>query len=178
MNDIEDVKPRKEAKRLGFKIVYIEPAKIEKYNACYRVKYKGQKIYPPAADKLGIPMNEIWISEKLKDFEKYILYHELREIKYRAEGFDVKTAHKRAVKDEKIFEGDPMWERRRREINIAPKKILTRVKGIGDKTFTNIMKNRPYYSLEGLREVPLIGKTIYKRLKKDFWSMYQNSNSK
>lgn len=176
MKSSESVEPRKEAERLGFDIVYIEPKEIEKYNACYRVEYKGQKIYPPAADKLGIPMNEIWISEKLKDFEKYILYHELREIKYRAKGFDVKTAHKRAVKDEEIFAGDPMWEKMRTEINIASKKILTRVKEIGEKTFTRIMKNRPYHKMEELREVPRVGRNIYKRLNEKFWTMYQNSD--
>ena len=51
------------------------------------------EIRPPAAEKLGIPLNEIWISEKWKKYERYILYHELQEIKYRAMGYGKEEAH-------------------------------------------------------------------------------------
>lgn len=178
MNATKNIKPRKEAERLGFDVIYIEPKEIEKYNACYRVEYRGQYIYPPAADELGIPMNEIWISERLKEFEKYILYHELQEIKHRARGLDVRTAHEKALEDEKIFKGDPKWEELKREINLAPEEVLTEIKGVGKKIFEIIMKNRPYHEMEELRDVPLIGPDIYERLKEETWSMYQGSTHK
>jgi len=175
---VMNVKPREEAEKLGFDVIYIETKEIEKYNACYRVEYRGQKIYPPAADELGIPMNEIWISERLKEFEKYILYHELQEIKHRARGLDVKAANEKALEDEKIFKGDSKWEELKREINLAPEEVLTGIKGVDKKIFEKIMKSRPYHTMEELREVPLVGSTIYRRLKERFWSMYQDSNSK
>lgn len=92
--------PRAEAERLGYKIVYVSHEVIKDYNACYRVIYDGKLIYPPAADKLGIPLNEIWISERFREYERYILFHELQEIKHRAEGLSVEEAHKKALKDE------------------------------------------------------------------------------
>ncbi|MBS3814079.1 MAG: hypothetical protein V5A79_01195 [Candidatus Bipolaricaulota bacterium] len=168
------VRPREEMERLGFDVIYIKPKDIEKYNACYRVEYRGQEIYPPVADELGIPMNEIWISERLKEFEKYILHHELQEIKHRARGLDVKTAHEKALEDEKVFKGNPKWEKLKREINLAPEEVLTGIKGVGKKIFETIMKNRPYHEMEELRDVPLVGLNIYERLKGETWSMYQN----
>ncbi len=175
MNATKDIQPSKEAERLGFDVIYIEPQEIEKYNACYRVEYRGQKIYPPAADELGITMDEIWISERLREFEKYILYHELQEIKHRARGLDVKTAHEKALEDEKIFKGNPKWEELKREINLAPEEVLTGIKGVGGEIFEKIMKNRPYHAMEELREVPLVGPNIYERLKEETWSMYQDT---
>jgi len=97
-------------------------------------------------------MNEIWISEKLEDFERYILYHEIREIKYRAMGDDGSLAHRKAVEDEKVFQGDQKWERLRREINIASPGILKEFAGISEGTFRAIMRNRPYYSMEELKK--------------------------
>ena len=79
--------PIDNAKKLGYRVVYVPHEIIKDYNACYRVEYDGKIIYPPAADKLGIPLNEIWISEIWRPYEKYVLFHELQEIKHRAEGF-------------------------------------------------------------------------------------------
>lgn len=170
--ELEKQKPREEAKRLGWEVVYISHEEIEDYNACYRVEYQGDKIYPPAADDLGIPLNEIWISEKLKEFEKYVLYHEIREIKYRARGCDVSTAHEKADEDEKVFEGDPSWERLRREINMASPEILRELADIESDTFEQIMGNRPYYRMEELQEIPEIDGDSYHKLKENFWSFY------
>ncbi len=69
---------KEEIRKLGWRIRYVPHEVIEDFNACYRVRYKGKVIYPPAADKLGIPLNEIWLSELLKEYEEYVLFHEFR----------------------------------------------------------------------------------------------------
>ena len=57
---------REKLEKLGWRIRYVPHSVIEDYNACYRIVYKGKTIYPPAADRIGIPLNEIWLSEKLR----------------------------------------------------------------------------------------------------------------
>lgn len=162
--------PIDNAKKLGYRVVYVPHEIIKDYNACYRVEYDGKIIYPPAADKLGIPLNEIWISEIWRPYEKYVLFHELQEIKHRAEGLDVEQAHNEASKDEiRVFKGDPIWERLKREINIAPKEILKNVDGIGDILAKRIMENRPYDSMEELLRVRGIGRKRLKNLKNMMW---------
>ncbi|WP_179193063.1 hypothetical protein [Thermococcus litoralis] len=93
---------KEEIAKLGYRVKYVPHELIKEYNACYRVVYQGKLIYPPAADKLGIPLNEIWISELLRPYERYILFHELREIKHRAEGCSVEEAHKKALELQKV----------------------------------------------------------------------------
>jgi len=165
--------PRKVAHSHDWQVVYIDPEKIEDYNACYRVELEGKEISPDAADDLGIPMNDIWISEKLRDFEKYILFHEIREIKYRAQGHDGNTAHSKALEDEKIFQGEPEWEKLRKEINIASKNTLAELAGINDDTFDQIKSNRPYYRLKELEDLSSLDREIYLKLKEKSWSLYQ-----
>lgn len=172
MNKLEKEDPRKEAERQSWDLVYIPYEKIEDYNACYRVEYQGEAIYPPAADDLGIPLNEIWISEKLEEFERYILYHEIREIKYRAEVYDGSTVNEKAVEAEKIFEGDSKWEKLRREINMVSPEIFQKVAGIDSNILKEIMENRPYYQMKELRNVNGIDEKKYKKLKENFWSFY------
>ena len=95
---------------LGWRVRYVPHRVIKDYNACYRVVYRGRVIAPPAADRLGIPLNEIWLSEELRGFEKYVLFHELREIVYRYQGHDVDEAHLLARVDEAlVFCGDQRW---------------------------------------------------------------------
>jgi competence protein ComEA len=116
-----DVKEK--VQKLGYKVVYVPDEVIENYNACYRVRYQGKLIFPPVADRLGIPPNEIWFSRKWKEFEEYIVYHELREIEHRAEGLSVEEAHELAVRDaEEKYREDSNHERLSREINVASKK--------------------------------------------------------
>jgi competence protein ComEA len=162
---------REEIEKLGFRIIYVPHEVIEDYNACYRVEYKGKLIFPSAANKLGIPLNEIWISEKWREFEEYILYHELREIKHRAEGFTVEQAHKLATRDaNEKFEGDQKHERLLREINVASKETLVEIAGIEEDLFQKLVKNRPYHSVDELLEkIPSMKKKIFKRIKKHFW---------
>ena len=101
---------REEIEKLGWRVKYVPHEVIEDYNACYRVVYHGKMIYPPAASKLGIPLNEIWLSERLREYEDYVLFHELREIQYRYQGYGVREAHLKARIDEALrFCDDPKW---------------------------------------------------------------------
>lgn len=158
--------PRKEAKELGFDVVYVPHHKIEDYNACYRVSYEGQTIYPPPADKLGIPLNEIWISQAYRKYGEIILYHELQEIKFRAKGNEGDAAHKKAVKaTEKAWEGHPLNERLKTEINIASLEFLQSLPGIDESLSVRIMKNRPYHSLDELKEAPRMNEELFNDIK-------------
>lgn len=165
----EDVK--EEIRKLGYKVVYVPHKTIEDHIVCYRVKYKGKIVYPPAAEKLNIPLNEIWISEKYKEFEEYILYHELKEIKYRTEGLSVEQAHKLATKDtEEKYRGDPKFEKLSREINIATKETMIKLLGIDEKLYQKIQENRPYHTIDELLEkTPTINKQLFQKIKQLFW---------
>ncbi|MGY4706588.1 ComEA family DNA-binding protein [Candidatus Bipolaricaulota sp. J31] len=170
------VDPWRELKRRGYKVVYVPHEAIEDHISCYRVEYEGRVIHPPAADKLGIPLNEIWISETFKPYAKYILYHELREIDWRARGYGAPEAHRLAERDEEEFwRGDPGWERLKQEINIAPLKALTEVRGIGKTLAHRICEHRPYGGMDDLRRVPYIGKARLERLRERFWCICEES---
>jgi len=171
MQNINEKNIRAKIEKLGYRIVYVPHKIIEDYNACYRVEYKGKLIFPPAADKLGIPVNEIWISEKWREFEEYILYHELMEIKHRAESHTVKKAHELANKNaDERYKDDPKYERLRREINIASKETLMELTGISEDLAQKIIKNRPYHSINELpKKIPLMNATLFKRIRKHFW---------
>jgi len=167
----EEKEVKEEIQRLGYKVVYVPHEVIEDHIACYKVKYKGKLVFPPAADKLGIPLNQIWISQKYKEFEEYILYHELREIKHRAEGLSVEQAHKLATKEtEEKYRGDPKFERLQREINVATKETMIKLLGIDEKLFQKIQENRPYHTIEEILEkIPTIDKQLFKKIKELFW---------
>jgi competence protein ComEA len=114
-----------EIKNLGYKVVYVPHEAIKDYNACYNVEYKGKAIRPPAGEKLRIPLNEIWISEKFREYEEYILYHELREIEYRAVGYDGKTAHTMAEEDEVLlWKNDQKWKKMNAEMGVGREHLL------------------------------------------------------
>ena len=167
---------KKEIEEMGCKVVYVSHDIIKDYNACYRVEYKGRVIFPPAADRLGIPLNEIWISEKWKEFEDYILFHELREIKYRADGYTVEQAHELAIKDaDERYKGDPKYERLKREINVASKETLMELQGIDEDLAQKIIENRPYSSInELLEKIPSIKREVFERIKEHFWCITES----
>ncbi len=97
-------------KRMCWRVKYVPRSIIGEYNACYRAVYRGSLIYPPAADRLGIPVNEVWVAEDLKPYEAYVLFHELREIEYRASRLGTEEAHLKARIDEALaFCGDQAW---------------------------------------------------------------------
>ena len=104
----------------GWSLVYVPHEEIADYNACYRVEYDGELIYPPAADRLEIPENEIWISERWRPYERFVLYHELREIEARAAGLSVEEAHEQAERAElALWRHNPLWKRMNREFGVG-----------------------------------------------------------
>jgi competence protein ComEA len=54
-----------------------------------------------AAEGPGILLNKISISEMWKPYERFIVFHELREICYRAVGLDRDEAHEKARQNER-----------------------------------------------------------------------------
>lgn len=49
--------------KYAYRICYVPHEVIEDYNATYNVICKNKHITTNAAKKLGIPLNEIWISK-------------------------------------------------------------------------------------------------------------------
>jgi competence protein ComEA len=88
----------------AYKISYVPHEIIEDYNATYNVVCENKHVTTKAAKELDIPLNEIWISEMWKPYEKYILFHELREIYCRAKGISRDEAHEKAIRD-----GSALW---------------------------------------------------------------------
>jgi competence protein ComEA len=88
----------------AYKIRYVPHEIIEDYNATYNVVCENKHVTTKAAKELDIPLNEIWISEMWKPYEKYILFHELREIYCRAKGISRDEAHEKAIRD-----GSALW---------------------------------------------------------------------
>jgi len=114
------IDPKVEVANLGYRVRYVPHEIIKEHNACYNVIYNGKHIKPPAADKLGIPLNEIWISEKWRKYEKYILYHELAEIKFRAQGYNVEEAHILAeMSCIRLWRNNPHWREFIVELHIS-----------------------------------------------------------
>jgi len=165
----ERPKPREEIKSLGYDVIYRDHEEVAEHMAFYKVEYNGKMIAPPIVEKYDISLNEIWLSEKFKPYEKYVLHHELTEIKYRAEGSGVREAHLQAEEDEKIWEGDQKWEELRREINLVGRNLFTETTGFSEKLFDSLMKNRPYFDMEELKEVEWIGEKRFEILKEEFW---------
>ncbi|MEF8773893.1 MAG: hypothetical protein V5A37_04150 [Halobacteriales archaeon] len=104
-SDIASLDPRAEMEKSGYDIEYKPHATMAEYNAFYRVEYDGEVIAPPVARRMDVPLNEVWLTEYLRPYEKYILYHELTEIKYRAQEYDVERAHELAVEADHVWEG-------------------------------------------------------------------------
>lgn len=165
----ETPSPREELEELGYDIVYKPHETMAAYNAFYRVEYEGQEIAPPAARRMGVPLNEVWLTEFLRPYENYVLYHELNEIEYRAEGYGVDEAHQKALEDDRIWEGDPKWEELQREINLVSLRRVAALPGFGETLFERIQRNRPYCDMRELREVEGIGRTRYEQLSEAFW---------
>ncbi len=163
-----------EIKKNGYTLRFIPHDEIKEYIACYHVIYNGKEIYPPAAVRLGIPWGEIWLSDAFKDFADCILFHELQEIKHRAEGYGVDEAHLLALKDEEIeCKNDEKWMKLKREINVCTKESLLTTPGIGKTLAERIMENRPYDKMEDLKKVRGIGKKRFNRLKNNFWCILE-----
>lgn len=161
--------PRKTLESLGYTIVYKPHEKVARHMAFYRVEYQGKEIKCPVADVYGVPLNQIWLTEKFKPFERYVLYHEFNEIKYLAEGLEPWEAHLIALEDDKVWEGEEKWREFRKEINIIPQEELTKIHGFGPVMFKKIMEGRPYFSMDEVREVEGVGEKRYRRLVERCW---------
>jgi hypothetical protein len=76
----------------------------------YNVIYNGRRLTAPNSvqqrrrgEHLEVPLNQIWVSEKLKKVIDVVLFHELQELKYKRRGYSAKKAHKMARRDEAGF---------------------------------------------------------------------------
>ena len=79
---------------------------------------------------MRVPLNEIWISEMWRPYEKYILFHELREIYYSAEGLSRDEAHEKALQDGSIlWENDALLQKMIKEITEMDQKTAEKKKG-------------------------------------------------
>ncbi|MFO7990867.1 MAG: hypothetical protein R6U61_01055 [Thermoplasmata archaeon] len=163
--------PKEDMKNLGYKLIYKPHRDIARYMAFYRVNYGGKEIAPPIAKKFEISLGEIWMSEKLRPYEKYVLHHELQEIKYRAEGYDVEEAHNKAVENGEIWMGEKRYEELRREINLVKEDDFIQTPGFGRKLYSIVVNNRPYFHMDELREVEGIGKRRFSELDDKFWCL-------
>jgi competence protein ComEA len=115
--------------RYAYRVRYVSHKAIEDYNATYNVIFENKPIITNAARKLGISQNEIWISEMWKPYEKYIVFHELREIYYRAEGFSRDEAHEKARLDGfSLWNNDPLWWRMINDIEEMDRKTAEKKK--------------------------------------------------
>ena len=164
-----DPAPREAMEALGYEIVYKPHEVMAAYNAFYHVEYDGEVIAPPAARRMDVPLNQVWLTEFLRPYERYVLHHELNEIRYRAQGYGVEEAHERALEDDLVWEGDPTWEELQREINVAPPERVCALSRIDETLFERIQRNRPYCDMRELRTIPGIDSTRYARLCEAFW---------
>lgn len=161
--------PRAEMEELGYEIVYKPHEVMAKYNAFYNVEYDGQRIAPPAAERMNVPVNEVWLTELLRPYEKYVLHHELAEIEARADGCGVEEAHERALEADTVWEGDPKWGEFKREINLVPLDRVVALPGFDEELFDRIVTNRPYCDMDELLDVPDIDSERHERLCEEFW---------
>ncbi|SEW11792.1 hypothetical protein [Halobacterium jilantaiense] len=163
--------PRTEMEARGWRVVYKSHDVMAKYNACYNVEYNGDRIAPPAADDLGIPLGEVWVTEFLEPYEKYVLHHELAEIEARADGLGVEAAHERALEADRAAWGDddPGYQEFVTEINLVPPGRVTALPGCDEELFDAIKRNRPYCDIEELRAVPGVDDDRFDALSDAFW---------
>ena len=90
---------RRRVASYGYRVRYVPHDVVGEHVACYHVVFRGRTV-KAGAETLDIPLNEIWLSEQYRDREERVLYHELREIQYRAKGWNPNRAHRQASLDE------------------------------------------------------------------------------
>lgn len=162
--------PRREMEARGWDVVYRPHDVMAKYNACYDVEYEGDRIAPPVADELGIPTGEVWVTELLEPYERYVLHHELAEIEARADGLGVDAAHERALEaDREAWGDDPGYQEFVTEINLVPPGRVTALPGCDEALFEAIKRNRPYCEMAALRAVPGVDDETFDVLSDAFW---------
>ena len=95
---------RRKTASLGYRVRYVPHEVVGDHVACYHVVFEGRTVRA-GPEEVGIPLNEIWLSEHYRDVEERVLYHELREIEYRASGWTPDKAHRQARLDEEAAFG-------------------------------------------------------------------------
>ena len=94
----------------GMKVRVIPHELISDHLACYNVALWGVRLRPRAAEKLGIPNGQVWISEALRPWERFVLFHEVAEMVFRARGFHGLAGHQLAEEEELLrWHSDPAW---------------------------------------------------------------------
>jgi competence protein ComEA len=107
----------------GYKIVYVPHTIIEDYNATYNVVCEDKLISTGSAKTPRVPLGEIWISELWKPYEKFIVFHELREIYYRAKGLGRDEAHEKTGQDGvSLWEDDSLFQKMLKDIEDMDRK--------------------------------------------------------
>ncbi|MGB9675944.1 MAG: hypothetical protein ACPL0C_01990 [Candidatus Bathyarchaeales archaeon] len=128
-------------KEHAYKIRYVPHEIIEDCNATYNVIFQNKYVTTNAAKKLNIPLNEIWISEMWRPYEKYIIFHELREIYYQANGFSRGEAHEKAIKDSfSLWAEDDLFHKMIKEIEEMDRKTVEKKKHGASFNFTSWLK--------------------------------------
>ena len=94
----------------SFRVRFVEHELIKDHMACYNVAFGGVRLRPRAAVKLGIPDGEVWLSEVLRPYASYVLFHEVTEMFYRARGFLGLMGHQLAEEEELLrWHADTGW---------------------------------------------------------------------
>ena len=164
--------PMEEIKRLDYEPIYKPHSQVADYMAFYKVKYDGEVIAPPIVEKFDIGLDEIWMTERLKSFEKYILHHELQEIKHRARGCGVSEAHEKALLDgEEVWGDEKGWQRLQREINLVTEETFCDITGWRGDLYERLVENRPYFSLEEIKNLQGVDENELDHIKEEYWCM-------
>lgn len=105
-----NIKVKEEIKKRGYKVVIVPHHVVGDHLGTYNVIYNGRHFMAPSrmvqkrlGEHIDMPLNQIWISTKLKKRVDIVLFHELQELKYRRRGYSARKAHKLAREDEKKF---------------------------------------------------------------------------
>jgi len=83
---------------------------ISDHLACYNIALWGVRIRPRAARRLGIPSGQVWMSEALRPWRHFVLFHEVAEVIFRARGFHGLAGHQLAEEEELLrWHSDLSW---------------------------------------------------------------------
>ncbi|RLI38231.1 hypothetical protein DRO60_03560 [Candidatus Bathyarchaeota archaeon] len=83
---------------------------VSDHLACYNIALWGLRIRPEAARRLGIPDGQVWMSEALRLWRHFVLFHEVAEMIFRARGFHGLAGHQLAEEEELLrWHSDPLW---------------------------------------------------------------------
>jgi len=94
----------------GIEVRLVPHELISDHLACYNIALWGLRIRPGAARRLGIPDGQVWMSEALRPWRHFVLFHEVAEVVFRARGFHGLAGHQLAEEEELLrWHSDPSW---------------------------------------------------------------------